>query len=1201
MRLVKVATCNLNQWAMEFDFNTRQIKHSISKAKQSGAIIRLGPELEITGYGCEDHFLELDTVNHSWECLKEILLGDWTDDIVCSIGMPIIKGSERYNCQVLCLNRKIIMIRRKMWLANDGNYRELRWFTAWKQRDELVDFQLPIEISEALGQNSVPFGYGFVKAIAAEVCEEFFTPIPPHSELALNGVEVFMNASGSHHQLRKLDVRLRAFIGATHTRGGVYMYSNHQGCDGGRLYYDGCASVVVNGDVVAQGSQFSLKDVEVVVAQIDLDVVSSLRGSVSSFQEQASCKTKVPSVEVPYSLCQHFNLKTRLSIPLKIKYHSPEEEIAFGPGCWLWDYLRRSGASGFLLPLSGGADSSSVAAIVGCMCQLVVKGEFECSVKCCSILDCLFRNKQVPQVTSDLASVEYKLSDLTRSWAKVLADEIGSWHLDVSIDAVLDGGSNVENLSLQNIQARIRMVLAFMLASLLPWVHSKPGFYLVLGSSNVDKGLRGYLTKYDCSSADINPIGSINIEAAPPTAELEPIGSDYSQLDEVDMGMTYEELSVYGRLRKIFLCGPVSMFQNLCYRWGARLTPSQVAEKVKHFFKYYSINRHKMTVLTPSYHAESYSPEDNRFDLRQFLYDARWPYQFRKIDELVSELNVKDVVQEPGEFETVAAASSEVVGGMGVAAQSDVYQVLNIKHFFILRAIAAEVCEEFFTPIPPHSELALNGVEVFMNASGSHHQLRKLDVRLRAFIGATHTRGGVYMYSNHQGCDGGRLYYDGCASVVVNGDVVAQGSQFSLKDVEVVVAQIDLDVVSSLRGSVSSFQEQASCKTKVPSVEVPYSLCQHFNLKTRLSIPLKIKYHSPEEEIAFGPGCWLWDYLRRSGASGFLLPLSGGADSSSVAAIVGCMCQLVVKGEFECSVKCCSILDCLFRNKQVPQVTSDLASVEYKLSDLTRSWAKVLADEIGSWHLDVSIDAVLDGGSNVENLSLQNIQARIRMVLAFMLASLLPWVHSKPGFYLVLGSSNVDKGLRGYLTKYDCSSADINPIGSINIEAAPPTAELEPIGSDYSQLDEVDMGMTYEELSVYGRLRKIFLCGPVSMFQNLCYRWGARLTPSQVAEKVKHFFKYYSINRHKMTVLTPSYHAESYSPEDNRFDLRQFLYDARWPYQFRKIDELVSELNVKDVVQEPGEFETVAAASSEVVGGMGVAAQVQAIPMLDSN
>jgi NAD+ synthase (glutamine-hydrolysing) len=62
---------------------------------------------------------------------------------------------------------------------------------------------------------------------------------------------------------------------------------------------------------------------------------------------------------------------------IQIKYHCPEEEIAFGPGCWLWDYLRRSGASGFLLPLSGGADSSSVAAIVGCMCQLVVNGQFK--------------------------------------------------------------------------------------------------------------------------------------------------------------------------------------------------------------------------------------------------------------------------------------------------------------------------------------------------------------------------------------------------------------------------------------------------------------------------------------------------------------------------------------------------------------------------------------------------------------------------------------------------------------------------------------------------------------------------------------------------------------------------------------------------------------------------------------------------------
>jgi NAD+ synthase (glutamine-hydrolysing) len=115
----------------------------------------------------------------------------------------------------------------------------------------------------------------------------------------------------------------------------------------------------------------------------------------------------------------------------------------------------------------------------------------------------------------------------------------------------------------------------------------------VLGSANVDEALRGYMTKYDCSSADINPIGGIckvdlkrlmiyasekyqlpileEIANAPPTAELRPIAegetSDYTQTDEEDMGMSYEELGIFGSLRKIQRCGPVSMFLKLVRTW----------------------------------------------------------------------------------------------------------------------------------------------------------------------------------------------------------------------------------------------------------------------------------------------------------------------------------------------------------------------------------------------------------------------------------------------------------------------------------------------------------------------------------------------------------------------------------------------------------------------------------------------------------
>lgn len=78
-QLVHVATCNLDQWAMDFDTNLANIVESIKIAKARGARLRTGPELEITGYGCEDHFFEQDTFLHSWESLASILDSDLTD------------------------------------------------------------------------------------------------------------------------------------------------------------------------------------------------------------------------------------------------------------------------------------------------------------------------------------------------------------------------------------------------------------------------------------------------------------------------------------------------------------------------------------------------------------------------------------------------------------------------------------------------------------------------------------------------------------------------------------------------------------------------------------------------------------------------------------------------------------------------------------------------------------------------------------------------------------------------------------------------------------------------------------------------------------------------------------------------------------------------------------------------------------------
>merc|ERR1712178_215815 len=428
---------------------------------------------------------------------------------------------------------------------------------------------------------------------------------------------------------------------------------------------------------------------------------------------------------------------------VELKIHTPMEEIAYGPSSWLWDYLRRSTMRGYFLPLSGGADSSSTASMVAIMCQRVYEelqtGSERSKSQVKKDIEKITRRKGwVPESWQDLCSKIFVTcymasrhsGDETRGRAADLAKCIGATHTSIFIDDVTNGiketfknakfhtdridtskvktdvkwfSTREEDIALQNIQARSRMVMAYFMAQLMPWSTETfegggTGALLVLGSANVDEALRGYYTKYDCSAADINPIGGINkrdlkaflkwaavnkgigvlesVANAMPTAELRPeegeagkesAGSADAQSDEKDMGMSYSELGDLGHCRKVEHLGPLSTFLKLRDLWSHKqgdwqspddndkaITPSirlwacpgkkqpvsfdeKVANKVKDFFFYHVINRHKMTTLTPSYHAENYSPDDNRFDLRPFLCPNTFDVQFAAIDELVEE------------------------------------------------------------------------------------------------------------------------------------------------------------------------------------------------------------------------------------------------------------------------------------------------------------------------------------------------------------------------------------------------------------------------------------------------------------------------------------------------------------------------------------------------------------------------------------
>lgn len=111
-------------------------------------------------------------------------------------------------------------------------------------------------------------------------------------------------------------------------------------------------------------------------ATVDLEEVRSYRFAPSR-GVQAVQNTPYQRIEAEISLSAEgsaVDLSIKPTKDIDVRFHTAEEEIALGPACWLWDYLRRCGSvSGFFLPLSGGIDSCATATIVHSMCRLVVE------------------------------------------------------------------------------------------------------------------------------------------------------------------------------------------------------------------------------------------------------------------------------------------------------------------------------------------------------------------------------------------------------------------------------------------------------------------------------------------------------------------------------------------------------------------------------------------------------------------------------------------------------------------------------------------------------------------------------------------------------------------------------------------------------------------------------------------------------------
>ncbi|XP_042873828.1 glutamine-dependent NAD(+) synthetase-like, partial [Penaeus japonicus] len=547
-RTAIVAACTLSQFAMDFQGNLDRIVESIEQAKAAGARYRCGPELDITGYSCGDHHHESDTHLHAWQVLAQLLRHPSCTDIIVDVGLPVMHKDVVYNCKIIFLNGKVLLIRPKMILADDGSagYCETRWFTPWAKVRQVEEYRLPPCITEVKGQTTVPIGDALLvtcdTCVGFEICEELYNPESPHVPQYLDGAEIISNCLGAYEEFRRPETAVNLVTSATMKSGGCYLYANQRGCDGSLGYYAGEAYIALNGTIVGRAAPYSLQEVEVVVAKVDLEIVRRHKALIRSRCTHAAKTEAYPRVKTDFWLCSDAD-EGGLSIPpfptpLAIRQPTPEEQVLGGPACWLWDFLRRSGRRGLLLPLEGDIDSSLTAAIVVHMCHLVVKAVTTGDEKVLSdIRRIIGQEDYVPNEIRDLCRRLVRTlclhggeaSTCHVALAEALAKEMGSRHTTADLSgavramqSALETASQVkpDAASLQDLLSRLKMSFAFLYARVSTdekevkgeeeeeaKQESRDDQLLLLTSANCDLLASGDWVKFGHISGDVNLLG----------------------------------------------------------------------------------------------------------------------------------------------------------------------------------------------------------------------------------------------------------------------------------------------------------------------------------------------------------------------------------------------------------------------------------------------------------------------------------------------------------------------------------------------------------------------------------------------------------------------------------------------------------------------------------------------------------------------
>lgn len=283
-------------------YNTEQIIQCIELAGKEDVRLLVFPELCISGYTCNDLFLQNILLEGCLEGLEQIRSASRTHDMLIVVGLPFLFHARLYNIAAVIYQGEVLGLVPKQHIPNYSEFYEARHFAPAPAENEAVD----IPVLGAHGRQ-IPFGAKLLFAadnlpdfvLGIDICEDLWMPIPPSCHHALASATVIANLSASDETTGK-EIYRRELVSNQSARlicGYIYADAG-EGESSTDLVFAGHNLIAENGSILSQSERFHN---EMTMSELDLGRLVSERRRMGTFEI-------TPPAQVGYKVC-HFSFR----------------------------------------------------------------------------------------------------------------------------------------------------------------------------------------------------------------------------------------------------------------------------------------------------------------------------------------------------------------------------------------------------------------------------------------------------------------------------------------------------------------------------------------------------------------------------------------------------------------------------------------------------------------------------------------------------------------------------------------------------------------------------------------------------------------------------------------------------------------------------------------------------------------------------